>query len=92
MISRTIWTAVAVSVGATVLTCMTAVPAEATTLEPNRVDIEYVPPKSSAHDALYKLVREKRVLEEIRDLLKRLRLRPTRRVPWPRSPVHDELW
>jgi hypothetical protein len=25
-------------------------------------------------------------------LLMRLRLRPTRRVAWLRSPVHDELW
>ena len=25
-------------------------------------------------------------------LLTRLRLRPTRRVAWLRSPVHDELW
>jgi hypothetical protein len=74
MISRTIWTAVAVSVAATVLTCLTAVRAEATTLEPNRVDVEYVPPKSSAHDALYKLLREQRVLEEIRNLLEPFRL------------------
>ena len=76
MINRTIWTAVAVSVGATVLimTCLTEVSAEATTLEPDRVDVEYVPPRSSAHNALYKLVREQRILEEIRDLLEPFRL------------------
>src|SRR5579864_4023946 len=32
-------------------------------------EVQYVPPKSSAHDELYKLVRERRVLEKIRDLL-----------------------
>ena len=76
MIDRTIWTAVAVSVCATVLimTCLTEVSAEATTLEPDRVDVEYVTPKSSAHNALYKLVREQRILEEIRDLLEPFRL------------------
>jgi hypothetical protein len=76
MINRTIWTAVAASVGAAVLVmiCMTEVSAEAATLEPDRVDIEHVPPKSSAHKELYKLVREQRILEEIRDLLEPFRL------------------
>jgi hypothetical protein len=56
------------------MTFLTEVSAEATTLEPDRVDVEYVPPKSSAHNALYKLVREQRILEEIRDLLEPFRL------------------
>src|SRR6516225_3402226 len=70
MINRKMWTAV----GATILTFLIAVPAGAATLEPDRVGVEYVPPKSSAHNALYKLVREQRILEEIRDLLEPFRL------------------
>jgi hypothetical protein len=61
-----------VSLGATILTLLMGVPAVAATLQPNRLDVEYVPPKSSAHDLMYKLVRERRVLEKIRDLLVQL--------------------
>src|SRR3974377_1187700 len=50
-------------------------PADAAALKPNRVDIEYQPPKSSAHDSVYKLAKEERVLEIIRDLLSPFRLR-----------------
>jgi len=60
--------------GATIVTFLMAASADAATLKPNRVDVEYVPPKSSAHDALYKLVQERRVLEKIRDLLIPFRL------------------
>jgi hypothetical protein len=63
-----------VLLGATILTFLIAVPAGAATLKPNQVDVEYVPPKSSAHDPLYKLVRERRLLEKIRDLLIPFRL------------------
>jgi hypothetical protein len=63
-----------VLLGATILTFLMAVPAGAATLQPNRIDVQYVPPKSSAHDELYKLVRERRVLEKIRDLLVPFRL------------------
>jgi hypothetical protein len=62
------------SLSATILTFLMVVPVAAATLKPNRVDIEYVPPKSSAHDALYNLVQERRVLERIRDLLVPFRL------------------
>jgi hypothetical protein len=47
---------------------------DAAELKPNRVDVEYVPPKSPAHESLYKLVQERRLLERIRDLLAPLRL------------------
>jgi hypothetical protein len=67
--------------GIAILTFLIAVPADAApfkpdapALKPNRVDVEYVPPKSSAHEALYKLVRERRLLEKIRDLLAPIRL------------------
>ena len=72
MINRYGWKIV--SLGAAVLTVLLAVPADSATLKANRVDVEYVPPKSSAHDVLYKLVRERRVLEKIRDLLVPFRL------------------
>jgi hypothetical protein len=57
-----------------VLALMSATPVGAAALKPNRVDVEYVLPKSSAHDTLYKLVQERRVLEKIRDLLVPIRL------------------
>jgi hypothetical protein len=72
MINRRGWTVV--YLGAAILTFLIAVPADAAALKPNRVDVEYVPPKSSAHDALYKLVQERRLLEKIRDLLAPVRL------------------
>ena len=64
-----------------ILTFLITAPANATpfkpdaaALKPNRVDVEYVPPKSSAHDTLYKLVQERHLLEKIRDLLAPIRL------------------
>jgi hypothetical protein len=51
-----------------------AAPTDAAALRPNRVDVEYEAPKSSAHDTLYRLVQERRLLEKIRDLLAPLRL------------------
>jgi hypothetical protein len=72
MIKRRIWTVL--SLGAAILTVLIAVQADAASLKPNRVDVEYVPPKSSAHNELFKMVRERRVLEKIRDLLVPFRL------------------
>ena len=43
-------------------------------LKPDRVDINYATPKSPDHQPLYKLLKDKRALEKIRDLLKPLRL------------------
>jgi hypothetical protein len=67
-----------VSLGAALLTFLLAFPADAATLEPNRVDVEHVPPKSSAHDPVYKLVQERPILEKIRDLLEHLTKRLNR--------------
>jgi hypothetical protein len=72
MINRRGWTVV--YLGAAILTYLIAGPADASALKPNRVDVEYLPPKSSVHDALYKLVQERRLLEKMRDLLAPLRL------------------
>jgi hypothetical protein len=72
MDSRTRWTIV--SFGATILAFLIAIPAHAAALKPNRVEVEYVPPKTSAHDSLYRLVRDRHLLEQIRDLLAPLRL------------------
>jgi len=41
-----------VSLGAIILIFLMGVPAGAATLQPNRIDVQYVPPKSSAHDLL----------------------------------------
>jgi hypothetical protein len=41
---------------------------------PNRIDINYVEPKSADHQPLYKLLKERQALEKIRDLLSPLRL------------------
>ena len=42
--------------------------------KPNRVDISYVEPTSADFQSLYKLLKEHRALEKIRDILKPLRL------------------
>jgi hypothetical protein len=42
--------------------------------QPNRIDINYVEPKSGDHQPLYKLLKERQALEKIRDLLSPLRL------------------
>ena len=72
MINRKRWTVV--SLGVTMLTSLIVGPADAAALKPNQVDVAYEPPKSSAHDELYKLVQERHLLERIRDLLAPLRL------------------
>ena len=41
---------------------------------PNRIDISYVEPTSAAFQSLYKLLKEHRALEKLRDLLNPLRL------------------
>ncbi len=43
-------------------------------LRPDRIDIAYVEPKSAANQPVYKLLKEHRVLEKIRELLRPLRL------------------
>jgi hypothetical protein len=41
---------------------------------PNRIDIDYVEPKSAANQPVYKLLKEHKALEKIRELLSPLRL------------------
>lgn len=43
-------------------------------LRSNRIDIAYVEPKSAPNQPVYKLLKEHRVLEKIRELLRPLRL------------------
>ncbi len=43
-------------------------------LQPNRIDIAYVEPELAANREAYKLLKERKVLEKIRDLLRPLRL------------------
>jgi hypothetical protein len=47
---------------------------EARTLKPDRIDISYLAPKSADHQALFDLLRERKALEKIRDILRPLRL------------------
>jgi Putative metallopeptidase len=47
---------------------------EAAALRTNRVEIEYVAPKNPAHEAIYQLMRERKVLERFREYLSPLRL------------------
>jgi hypothetical protein len=57
-----------------VLALLAATATAAADLKPNRIDIQYVPPKSSDHESLYKRVQERRRLEIIRHMLAPLRL------------------
>src|SRR5262245_18785446 len=43
-------------------------------LKPDRIDISYVEPKSESNQRAYRLLKEHRVLEKLRDLLRPLRL------------------
>src|SRR5712672_3395837 len=43
-------------------------------LRADRIQISYVPPKNSAHEALFRLLKERRVLEKFKGLLSALRL------------------
>jgi len=54
-----------------------AVAKKAPVLKPNRVDISYVQPPNPAHQQLYELLKERRVLERFRAYLSPLRL-PTK--------------
>ena len=64
--------AIAATVGA-------AVAREAAALRTNRVEIEYLTPKNPAHENIYRLMRERKVLERFREYLSPLRL--------PRTPM-----
>jgi hypothetical protein len=57
-----------------VLALLAASATAAADFKPNRIDIQYVPPKSSDYESLYKRVQERRRLEMLRDLLAPLRL------------------
>ena len=47
---------------------------KATNLQPNRIEISYVPPKNAAHQEIYRLIKERQVLEKFRAFLSPLRL------------------
>jgi hypothetical protein len=59
--------AIAATVGA-------AIAREAAALRTNRVEIEYLTPKNPAHENIYRLMRERKVLERFREYLSPLRL------------------
>ena len=43
-------------------------------LRADRIQISYVPPKNSAHEAIFQLLKERRILEKFKGLLSALRL------------------
>ena len=47
---------------------------KASNLQPNRIEISYVPPKNAAHEEVYRLIKERQVLEKFRAFLSPLRL------------------
>jgi hypothetical protein len=49
-------------------------PVDAARLKPNRIDIEYVTPKSRDHQKLFEIAKERRLLEKLRVILAPLRL------------------
>jgi Putative metallopeptidase len=59
---------------ATVSTFAGAVGRDTTALRPNRIEIEYVTPKNAAHEHIYRLMRERKVLERFKEYLSPLRL------------------
>jgi Putative metallopeptidase len=60
-----------VAIGSTV---SAAIARESATLRANRVEIQYVLPKNVAHEGIYRLIRERKVLERFREYLSPLRL------------------
>jgi hypothetical protein len=59
---------------ATVFLSCAVAPVDAARLKPNRIDIEYVAPKSPDHQKLFEVAKERRLLEKIRVVLAPLRL------------------
>lgn len=55
-------------------TALAPVAAEAQTMRPNRIDIRYVEPKAEKLRPVYDVVRQARMLEKVRDLLRPLKL------------------
>jgi len=51
-----------------------AVHAQSKNAKPNRIDVRYVAPKSAEHQQLFDLIKERRALERIQELLKPIRL------------------
>jgi hypothetical protein len=53
---------------------LAATAVQAQPAKPNRIDIQYVPPKSADHQQIYDLLRQQKALEKLRELLSPLRL------------------
>jgi len=59
---------------AIVSTFAAVVARESAALQTDRVEIEYVTPKNAAHEPIYQLMRERKVLERFKEYLSPLRL------------------
>jgi hypothetical protein len=58
----------------TVIPALPAISREPSTLKANQIDISYTTPPNPAHQPIYKLLKERHVLESFRELLSPLRL------------------
>ena len=56
------------------LTSQSAAAEKSSPLRADRIQISYVPPKNSAHEAIFRLLKERQVLEKFKGLLSALRL------------------
>jgi len=56
------------------LTSQSAAAEKSSTLRADRIQISYAPPKNSAHEAIFQLLKERQVLEKFKGLLSALRL------------------
>ena len=69
-------------VGSAVLLCAffttlgpsAVVAGQAINLKPNRIEVSYVPPKNAAHEEIYRMIKERQVLEKLQAFLSPLRL------------------
>ena len=66
-----IWLFSAITVASVLIAPTTTIGAEA---QANRMTIEYVPPTNPAHQALYKRLMERRVLEKLQEIFSPFRL------------------
>jgi hypothetical protein len=56
------------------MTALAAIPASADEARPNRIHIEYVPPKSPENQRLYEALKERRALEKMQEIFSPFRL------------------
>jgi hypothetical protein len=68
-----VFVALSILIGAS-LSSVSAAAGKSPVLQADQIRISYVPPKNSAHEAIFQLLKERRVLEKFKGLLSPLRL------------------